>query len=175
MERVSNKLINTTYTDDKIESIVNMLESEQRCRLSKDLKEFKKYTHLCQYIGYKGIRNENNPGKSTKYSVEDEKDREEKEYEQATQRARKCFEPYLLFRRHYSTILSQHRGKLDECVFNARKMGKPDSQVRHCFQIYKKDMDSCLPTIHTLLNGYLKNLTNDKQLQLSNLDNNIVL
>ena len=78
-------------------------------------------------------------------------------YEQAEERARECFLPLLLVRRHASTIMLNAKDEFESCINRARQAGATDTVRMKCFTVYKDELKKQIPKVQGFYDGYLQN------------------
>ena len=72
-------------------------------------------------------------------------------YEESEGRARECFLPLLLIRRHAATVMANIREEADKCISEAAKQSESsvsssgDPIKLKCLQKYKEDLKSNVP------------------------------
>ena len=66
--------------------------------------------------------------------------------EDAEERAKECFLPLMLVRRHASVIMANARDNATKCIEESTKEGTESGKVR-CLQAYKEDLKKNVPKV----------------------------
>jgi len=124
---------NVNLMDKEVASQLKKIDENFLKNFEEIHKEFKKLIHLCQYLKY------SNQESSLLY---------------AENESRKCFLPFMVMRRHFSSIMNSNKEKLDECI-HVKSFNK--SSVA-CVSNYKKKLYGHKPLVTKLYKGYIQNL-----------------
>jgi hypothetical protein len=76
--------------------------------------------------------------------------------EDAEERAKECFLPLMLVRRHATVIMGNAKDGALKCLEEAGKEGSEPAKVR-CLQGYKEELKKNAPKVQAMYDGYLQN------------------
>jgi hypothetical protein len=74
--------------------------------------------------------------------------------EDAEERAKECFLPLMLVRRHATVIMGNAKDSALKCLEEAAKEGSEPAKVR-CLQGYKEELKKNVPKVQSMYDGYL--------------------
>ncbi|CDW82746.1 UNKNOWN [Stylonychia lemnae] len=116
------------------------LDNKFRNKFIEKHRKLKAKIHQCQYSAYanEGIA-----------------------YAEAEDRARKCFLPMMLIRRHATTIMENSRDDFMKCLdgISHAEIYVPGADLakNKCLHEYKNKLKTTVPVVHSYYDGYLQN------------------
>lgn len=129
------------------QSSIDSIDGKFKLKFLDQHRRLKAAIHKCQYSAYshEGLK-----------------------YEQSEEKARECFLPLLLVRRHASTIMLNARDECNNCLTRAQQQidgdglgglkstGGDQAKVK-CLKVYKDDLKKNVSKVQGMYDGYLQN------------------
>jgi hypothetical protein len=77
--------------------------------------------------------------------------------EDAEERAKECFLPLMLVRRHATVIMGNAKDGALKCLEEVAKEGGSEPAKVKCLQGYKEELKKNVPKVQSMYDGYLQN------------------
>lgn len=150
--------LDPTVRESEVEKQLDDIDKKFRLNFSKEIKEIKLKTHLCQFKCY-----------NSDISLLD-----------AESCSRNCFQPFLHVKKNATILIENNKEVFEKCktiVLLKQKQYKVVVKEMHdCLLKYQMNLNSNLDEIKYIYQGYMKNfdtLINDEYLNLIKKDNKI--